>query len=79
MYTGRPGVLVLVGDLEHLRVQARQHAGEHLAATAARGRARAGPSIISPTRSRTSSVASSVEPRRRKRTFSHASPASRRR
>ena len=25
-----PGVLVGVGDLEHLRVQARQHAGQHL-------------------------------------------------
>ena len=30
MKIGRPGVLVLVGDLEHLRVQARQHAGEHV-------------------------------------------------
>ena len=30
MKIGRPGVLVLVGDREHLRVQAREHAGEHV-------------------------------------------------
>ena len=30
MNTRAPGVLVGVGDLEHLRVQARQHAGEDL-------------------------------------------------
>ena len=30
MKIGPPGVLVLVGDLEHPRVQPRQHAGQHV-------------------------------------------------
>ena len=67
---GAPRVLVGVGHLEHLRVQARQHAGQHLRAPGAAGRPRAGREIISPTSRRTRSVAWSVEPRRRNLTFS---------
>ena len=57
MYTRRPGVLVVVGDREHLRVQPRQHAARgHRGARRCRSRTRR-PAIIAPTRSRTLSVA----------------------
>ncbi len=59
----QPGVLVSVGTLKHLRVEPRQHPGEH-----ARGHAlqvaHGTPASISPTRRRTASAQSSVEPRR---------------
>ena len=57
------GVLVVVGDGEHLRIQARQDAARGRAgARRCRSRTRR-PAIIAPTRSRTLSVAASVEPR----------------
>ena len=34
MYDAAPGVLVLVGEREHLRVDARQDAGQHVDAEA---------------------------------------------
>ena len=63
-------VLMRVGELEHARIQAREHAGEHACRRAAGGRAPSRPRASSPTRSRTASVALSVEPLRRNLTFS---------
>ena len=73
------GVLVLVGDLEHLRVQARAARRRAPRARAAAGRAPSCPASASPMRSLSASVRSSVDPFRRKRMFSQASRASWRR
>ena len=71
---GPARVLVVVGRLQHRRVQPRQHAGQHAGREALRSRTRR-PRSHSPRRSLSSSVSASVAPRRRNWRFAHASAA----
>ena len=72
-------VLVLVGDLEHLRVEPRQHPGEDVGPEALEVARPAFRPASAEMRSRSAWVSASVEPRSRNRRFATASATSCRR